>query len=116
MRIILTSVCLVLLFGSPRNATAQSMAAPDSILPGIPTRIPEPPSYDFFESAEPRDDATTLHSQEPNPLPQHTGFGTLAKDTVSDFVAFPKRKSTWVILASGGGAALLAHQADDYVT
>jgi membrane-associated phospholipid phosphatase len=57
----------------------------------------------------------TLESQEPNPLPEHTGFRTLVKDTASDFVAFPKRKSTWVILASGAGAALLAHQADDYV-
>ncbi len=60
-------------------------------------------------------EASMLQSQEPNPLPEHTGFRTLAKDTVSDFVAFPKRKSTWVILAGGAGAALVAHQADDYV-
>ena len=115
MRIILTSLCLVLLFVSPRHATAQSMAAENPILPGIPTSAPEPPVNDILEIAKPADDATTLNRQEPNPMPEHTGFGTLTKDTVSDFVAFPKRKSTWVILAGGAGAALLAHQADDYV-
>jgi membrane-associated phospholipid phosphatase len=117
MRIILTSLyaCLALLFVSPRNATAQSLAAPDSIFAGIATSTGEQPPFDFLAIPEPPGDATTLNSQEPNPLPEHTGFGTLAKDTVSDFVAFPKRKSTWVILASGAGAALLAHQADDYV-
>jgi len=117
MRISLTSLCLflVLLVALLENATAQSMAAPDSILPGIATSMPEPPPSDFLEIAKPRGDLTTLNSQEPNPLPEHTGFGTLARDTASDFVAFPKRKSTWVILAGGGAAALLAHQADDYV-
>jgi membrane-associated phospholipid phosphatase len=118
MRIILTClcICLVLLSASTRIATAQPVTTPsDSILPGIRMSPPEPPPYDFLEIAEPRGDATTLNSQEPNPLPQHTGFGTLAKDTVSDFAAFPRRKSTWVILASGGAAALLAHQADNYV-
>lgn len=54
-------------------------------------------------------------SQEPNPLPEHTGWGTLLKDTGRDFVAFPKRPSTWVILGIGGAAALAAHPADDYV-
>lgn len=46
---------------------------------------------------------------------QHTGWASLAKDTVNDFVAFPKRKSTWVLLGVGAGAALAAHSADDYV-
>jgi membrane-associated phospholipid phosphatase len=59
--------------------------------------------------------ATTLDTQEPNPLPEHTGFKSLAKDTVSDLAAFPRRRSTWVILAGGLGAAVVAHQADDYV-
>ena len=117
MRIILTSfyACFALLLVSPRNATAQSMAAPDSIFPGIATSTGDRPLFDVLAIPEPPGDATTLNRQEPNPLPEHTGFGTLAKDTVSDFVAFPKRKSTWVILAGGGAAALLAHQADDYV-
>jgi membrane-associated phospholipid phosphatase len=52
---------------------------------------------------------------EPHPKPQHTGFAALVRDTASDFAAFPRRKSTWVILGIGGAAAALAHTADDYV-
>jgi len=49
------------------------------------------------------------------PAHYHTGWGTLLKDTVSDFVAFPKRPSTWVFLGTGAGLALATHPADDYV-
>jgi len=49
------------------------------------------------------------------PLPPHTGWATFVKDTERDFLAFPKRKSTWVMLAGGGAAALSVHPADDYV-
>lgn len=73
------------------------------------------PPVDSSAIAERVNEGTTDNTQAPNPLPEHTGFRTLAKDTVRDFVAFPKRKSTWVFLASGLGAALVAHQADDYV-
>lgn len=52
---------------------------------------------------------------EPHPLPAHTGWKSLLKDTAQDFVAFPKRKSTWTLLAAGTAGALAAHQADDYV-
>jgi len=47
--------------------------------------------------------------------PEHTGFGALVFETARDFKAFPRRRSTWVILAIGGGAAALAHPADDNV-
>jgi hypothetical protein len=47
--------------------------------------------------------------------PEHTGFGALVFETVRDFKTFPRRRSTWVILAIGGGAAALAHPADDEV-
>ena len=33
------------------------------------------------------------------PVPAHTGWETFVKDTGRDFLAFPKRKSTWAILA-----------------
>jgi membrane-associated phospholipid phosphatase len=46
------------------------------------------------------------------PTPEHTGFQALVRTTGADFVAFPKRKSTWVILAIGGGAAAAAHPLD----
>ena len=48
----------------------------------------------------------------PPPPPEHTGFQALVRNTGSDFVAFPKRTSTWVILAIGGGAAAAAHPLD----
>ena len=50
-----------------------------------------------------------------HPTPAHTGWSSLAKDTAQDFVAFPRRKSTWVLLGAGAAGALLAHQADAYV-
>src|SRR5262249_9358170 len=50
-----------------------------------------------------------------HPPPAHTGFRALATDTWSDFKAFPRRKSTWVILGLGAAGALLAHPADDSV-
>jgi membrane-associated phospholipid phosphatase len=49
------------------------------------------------------------------PIAAHTGWATLVKDTGRDFLAFPKRRSTWTLLAMGGAAALAAHPADDYV-
>jgi len=71
----------------------------------------------------PRDDAIApgvleLPQQQPaaaNPAPAHTGFKALVFETASDFNAFPRRPSTWVILAIGGGAAAIAHPADRYV-
>ena len=45
--------------------------------------------------------STTLDSQEPNPLPEHTGFTTLAKDTVSDFVALPNASPRGSFLLAG---------------
>src|SRR5262245_28388086 len=75
-------------------------------LDGIFTLAPFPPA---FANQDPQ-------GQQPvHPEPEHTGFKALAKDTAKDFVAFPKRKSTWVILGIGLGAAALVHPADDYV-
>jgi membrane-associated phospholipid phosphatase len=53
-------------------------------------------------------------AQKPPP-PARTGFKALLFETGHDFVTFPRRQSTWVILAIGGGAAALAHPADDEV-
>src|SRR5262245_61182573 len=50
---------------------------------------------------------------EPHPTPPHTGLSALFHDTLDDFKSLPQRRSTWVILGIGGGAALLAHPADD---
>jgi membrane-associated phospholipid phosphatase len=62
------------------------------------------------------DDAPAVQTkQETVPPIEHTGWATLIKDTGRDFMAFPRRKSTWVLLAGGGVAALAVHPADDYV-
>jgi len=51
----------------------------------------------------------------PPPPTEGTGWKTLIKDTGRDFVSFPQRRSTWVLLGVGGALALAAHPADDYV-
>src|SRR5215510_2955240 len=72
------------------------------------------------DQSQPPDQGQTPPSQsdqERNKAPEHahTGWATLFKDSVGDFVAFPKRRSTWVLVGIGGAAALATHPADDYV-
>jgi len=67
------------------------------------------------QTPEPLPTESAQGGQETVPPIEHTGWATLIKDTGRDFVAFPKRKSTWVLLAGGGVAALAVHPADDYV-
>lgn len=55
--------------------------------------------------------ASTQSAQEP-PEPMHTGLAAIFYKTLGDFKAFPRRESTWVILAIGGGGAGLARPAD----
>jgi len=70
---------------------------------------------DLAGTAETPDQTAPAIPQGPeaHPTPTHTGLGALVTDTWSDFKSFPRRKSTWVILGVGAGAALLAHPADD---
>jgi hypothetical protein len=49
------------------------------------------------------------------PAPAHTGFKALLVETGRDFKAFPRRRSTWVILGIGGAAAVALHPIDDKV-
>jgi membrane-associated phospholipid phosphatase len=49
----------------------------------------------------------------PPPAGAGTGIRGFIKGTASDLIAFPRRRSTWVILAIGAGAAGLAHPIDD---
>jgi membrane-associated phospholipid phosphatase len=58
------------------------------------------------------DTQLTPVADEVHPTPQHTGLGALVHTTAEDFLAFPKRRSTWVILGIGAGLAGLAHPAD----
>jgi hypothetical protein len=99
---------LVLLFlGSVISADArQSPAAPQSATASDP----------FAQLFALDPDASVLQQTAPPPdTPRHTGFKALVYDMGADFKAFPRRRSTWVILAIGGAAAALAHPADDDV-
>ena len=49
------------------------------------------------------------------PPPRHTGVGALVRSIGADFANFPRRRSTYVILAMGGAAAALAHPGDDSI-
>ena len=55
-----------------------------------------------------QDAAAQIH-----PEPKHTGLSALVRSTGSDFAAFPRRKSTWVILGIGAAAAGAAHPSDN---
>lgn len=54
-----------------------------------------------------------LGQPEVHPTPAHTGLAALVFTTADDFKAFPRRRSTWVILGFGAGLAVLSHPADD---
>ncbi len=61
---------------------------------------------------------SALSVQQPGakpPEPRHTGFKALLYETGNDFKAFPRRRSTWMILATGAAGAALAHPLDDDV-
>jgi membrane-associated phospholipid phosphatase len=77
-----------------------SLAAGDEAFAFAPARAPD------FSGQQP---AATP------PEPEHTGFKALLFETGRDFKTFPRRPSTWVILAIGAGAAAIAHPADDEV-
>ena len=57
-------------------------------------------------------DVPAVAKTEDHPAPQHTGFNAFVRAIGSDFAAFPRRPSTWVLLGVGAGAALLVHPVD----
>jgi hypothetical protein len=74
-------------------------------------QAPQPPST----PAASADAQAAPAPRQPDPMPAHTGWASLFKDTMRDFASFPQRKSTWVLLGAGGLAALAVHPADDYI-
>jgi membrane-associated phospholipid phosphatase len=103
------------LFGA--DGEAASRARPDSapllsiddLAPGRPSEaiaVPRASVSGFRFAPQP--------PQQP-PEPRHTGFKALLFETGGDFKAFPRRRSTWVILGIGAGAAAAAYPADDEV-
>ena len=111
-------IAVLLLAGSSAGAAAQVPSASQEPNAGTPqppgqsTPVPTPSRPSALFEATP----LLLHGQEaPPPEPEHTGFGALMRDTGSDFVSFPRRKSTWVILGIGAGAAALVYPWDDEI-
>jgi membrane-associated phospholipid phosphatase len=83
-----------------------------SPVPALPT-LPEPvPS--LLTQDPSRFEVTGLQNEQP-PAPRHTGLAALVYTTGADFAAFPRRKSTWVILAIGGAAVAAFHPLDDEI-
>jgi membrane-associated phospholipid phosphatase len=60
--------------------------------------------------------SSSSQAAEAPPEPAHTGLRALASETWGDFKAYPRRRSTWVILGVGGALALAVHPADQAVT
>ena len=60
-------------------------------------------------------DVLPAQNEEPHPTPAHTGWAALGHDLWTDFKAFPRRRSSWVILGIGAASAALAHPIDDDV-
>jgi membrane-associated phospholipid phosphatase len=91
--------------------TASAQDTPDT----HSTEVREPSEHALLL---PRVDWLALAVLQPSaqhPQPARTGFKALLFETGSDFNAFPRRRSTWVILAIGGAAAAAAYPADDQV-
>jgi membrane-associated phospholipid phosphatase len=98
MRCVTFLFCVILTTATAVSAQTQATSAPDSASVSPATQT----------SASPQ-------KEEDHPEPEHTGWGSLIKDTGRDFAAFPKRPSTWVLIGMGAAGALAAHPADDYV-
>ena len=99
---IIAATALGIVLGS---GTWTSLAAQETDLSNAPYArlfLPPPTAVSLAQAT----------AAQPPPKPEHTGIGALIYATGSDFVAFPKRKSTWVILGIGGAAALLVHPWD----
>jgi hypothetical protein len=84
------------------------------LAPSVQFSYPEPPRSLYQEQAT----SSFFQEQQPGPAdppPKHTGFAALVYSTGSDFKAYPRRRSTYVILGIGLAAAGLAHPLDDNV-
>ena len=111
--LIAISLVVVLQAAAPPIAHARQDEAPAAssavVLPAGGLFAPERLAAVVGRDAEP----IARQTAQPPPPPEHTGIAALVYTTWDDFKAFPRRRSTWVILGIGAGAAALAHPADD---
>ena len=94
--------------GESEEALTREVGSPPFDRLFIVEPLPRPPSA-LSVLTPPQDPA------QPPPKPGHTGFQAFIRTTGADFKAFPRRRSTWVILAIGAGAAAASHPVDDEV-
>lgn len=108
-----TAMLVVIISVSPHHAEAQVLPRTTEAVEALQNVTPDTPSH-TTPPAEPAPQDAPKPKEE---APKHasTGWGALFKDTIGDFKAFPMRRSTWVILGIGGGAALVTHPLDDKV-
>jgi len=109
MKSVLPLLLLTALAVTPAAAQDAAPADTNTAVPAHQTQqAPSPPASDASAiQTEPTKDTV--------PPRYHSGWETLLKDTANDFVSFPKRPSTWVLLGIGAGAAFATHPADNYV-
>ncbi|HEY7500498.1 MAG TPA: phosphatase PAP2 family protein [Vicinamibacterales bacterium] len=106
-----------------RSASAETRSIFESPLPSPPigSHVYEGLFRDVPAVAAPSEGPSSwtlseeLQEQEPRKVTR-TGFAALVRNIGSDFKAFPRRKSTWVILGIGAGAAAIAYPFDDDVS
>ncbi len=79
-------------------------------------QAPEPSSArDPQPAPVPADGQAGAPQTDPAPTHVSTSWKSLIRDSAGDYWHFPQRKSTWIILGVGAGAALAAHAGDSYV-
>jgi membrane-associated phospholipid phosphatase len=101
------------MFASASPALAQGTAPPRSVAAAQPLTLFGEALADIVQP-DVGGSGEQPQAEKP-PEPAHTGFGALIRTTASDFAAFPRRGSTYVILGVGAAAAALAHPIDDEV-
>jgi membrane-associated phospholipid phosphatase len=89
---------------------APAFAGQDGVAVFTPLTIDRPPPGGTPDAAAAAPAAQVAPSP---PEPQHTGVRALLGTVGSDFKAFPRRRSTWVILGLGAAGALATHPLDD---
>ena len=103
---------------TPRETPAPTVETPSTPADATTTTPVETPTTPVATAGAAASPGSAQTSPIPNTtpaLPEHTGLSTLVRDTVHDYMAFPRRESTWWILGIGGGLAAAFHPLDDDV-
>lgn len=96
----------------PTNPPPGAATSAELVVPSYP---PTSRAFDGLFSADGSRFRFTPQAAPQHPAPHHTGFKALVFETGSDFMAFPRRRSTWVILGIGAAAAAAAYPLDDNI-